>query len=110
MERYFLPVFFPMILIASYGLWIFVKNFPSNKIKIIFFAIFMFSHLSTTLIFWKRLYFEPHLFWPSPVPLSFQESLLNPIVPFLGIVFLISFVVCMIKYKQIKSNDKKLTK
>lgn len=96
-SRYFVPLYFPMILIMSYGLWNFLTNSTSKRTIIIFFSLFMISHAITTLIFWEKFYFDPSLYWQSPLQISLQEALANPLVTSLGIIFLLSFIVIGIK-------------
>ncbi len=97
-SKQFLPIIFPMALIMSYGLWRFIENLRHKKIKIFFFSLTMFVHAITFLIFWKMIYFEPLRVWILPGFFNFREALLNPIVLYSGISFLILFsILCIYK-------------
>lgn len=91
--RHFIPLFFPMMLISSYGLWHFLRKFQSSILKIGFFILTMFTHSLTYLVFWERIYFEPSLIWILPLDINLRDSLSVPIVLFSGIIFLISFFI-----------------
>ena len=95
--RHLIPLFIPMILIASYGLSRFISNEPSLKVKAIFVSIFIISHAVTILAFSDLIYYSPEFIWPAPLPISLQESLEFPIVSILGIIFLITFGVFAIR-------------
>lgn len=104
--KQFLPIIFPMALIMSYGLWRFIENFSYKKIKIFFFSLTLFIHSITFLIFWKMIYFEPFSVWALPMTpfFNFREAMLNPIILYSGISFLIIFSILFIckKYLLIK--------
>lgn len=102
--RHFMPLFFPMMLIASYGLWNFLKQYQSYILKMGFFVFTMFTHSLTYLVFWERIYFEPSLIWILPLDINLRDSLSFPLVLFSGILFLTSFSILFIckKYLLIK--------
>ena len=99
-SRFFLPLMFPMILIMSYGLWRFCEKIVSNKIKIGFVSLTMISHGITYLIFWKRIYFEPSTIWVLPSYINLRNSLSDPIVFYISIVFLVAFLIVNIFRKR----------
>jgi len=100
--RYFIPLIFPMISIAAYGLWRFIQNINWVKPKIVFLALFIVSHISTVTAFWQDLYFEPSIVWVIPVALNLKYSLANPIVLSLGIIFLVFSLIIGIKKVQMR--------
>lgn len=100
-SRHFVPLFFPMMLIMSYGLWNFLKKSQPHIIKIGFFTLVMFSHAITYLIFWERIYFEPSKIWILPLDINFRDSISIPIVLYSGIIFLILFSVLCINKKHL---------
>ena len=120
-SRHFIPLIFPMILIASYAIWKFLTPIR-NSIKIPFFILVVFSHATTFFIFWKEIYFNSSIVWTLPVyfemnqlcslsdgclrqAVNMKESLGSPIVLFSGIVMLILFLIIYInKRKKITSN------
>ena len=107
--RYFLPLIFPMILMMSYGLWRFIEKISSNKIKLYFICIFIFSHSITYLIFWKRIYLEPTIIWRLPHDINLRESLSEPVVYLSSIIFGISLFIIYYKYsKNTKFNTKNM--
>ncbi len=96
--RHFIPLFFPMMLIMSYGLWNFLIFFKSPIIKIGFFVFTMFTHAITYMIFWERIYFEPLTIWVLPLDINFRDSISIPTVLYSGISFLILFsILCIYK-------------
>ena len=95
--RHLIPLFIPMILIASYGLSRFISDEPNLKAKAIFASIFIISHAITILAFSELFYYSPGFNWPSPLPFSLQESLEFPIVSIFGIIFLITFGIFAIR-------------
>ena len=95
--RHLIPLFIPMILIASYGLSRFISNESNLKAKIIFVSIFIISHAITILAFSDLIYYSPGFIWPTPLPFSLQASLEFPIVSILGIIFLITFGIFAIR-------------
>ena len=120
-SRHFIPLIFPMILIASYAIWKFLDP-VKNPVKIPFLILVVFSHALTFLIYWKDIYFNSSIVWTLPVhfemnqlcalsdvcsrqAVNMKESLGNPIVLFFGIAMLILFLIIYInKRKKIISN------
>jgi len=100
-ERYYLSPFFPLILIASYGLWNFIQQIQNQKGKIVFFMSFIIAH---------SLYLIPHIdkiylhiyqwrFWKSPLPVGSELSLNEPIVYVSSIIFVVIFVIVYLRTK-----------
>jgi len=92
-ERYYLPLMFPVILIASYALGEFIKQIQNQKEKILFFMLFIIAHSLYIISFFDEIYFS-NTTWLSPLPVSSQLSLIDPLVylssmMFVGISFLI---------------------
>jgi len=92
-ERFYLPLMFPVILIASYALVEFIKQIQNQKEKILFFMLFIIAHSLYIISFFDEIYFA-HTMWQSPLPVSSQLSLIEPLVylssmMFVGISFLI---------------------
>jgi len=85
-ERFYLPPMFPIILIASYALAEFIKQIQNQKEKILFFTSFIIAHSLYIISFFDKIYFS-NTRWESPMPVSSQLSLLEPLV--IGITFLI---------------------
>tara|TARA_Y100000590_G_scaffold80884_1_gene89817 strand:+ start:5409 stop:6968 length:1560 start_codon:yes stop_codon:yes gene_type:complete len=98
--RYFLPLMFPMLLMMSYGLWRFIENTSSTKLKFYFVSLFVFSHAITYLIFWERIYLQPTIIWRLPHDINLRESLSEPIVYVSSIIFIISFIVIYFKNRR----------
>jgi len=72
-ERYYLPVMFPIILIASYGLGRFIKQIQNQKEKILFFMSFIIAHSLYIIPFADEMYYSSYssLFPESyPLPVS----------------------------------------
>jgi len=57
-ERYYLPVMFPVMLIASYGLGRFIQQIHSQKEKILFFTSFIIAHSLYIISFFENIYFS----------------------------------------------------
>lgn len=95
-ERHYALLFFPLLLIMSFGLNEFLKNL-SKKMKIIMFLSLLSSHSIGTLVFWEKFYFEPQLIWSSPLPIYFQESLTFSITIYVGILFFVVFGIVIVK-------------
>jgi len=92
-ERFYFPPMFPIILIASYALAEFIKQIQNQKEKILFFMLFIIAHSLYIISFFDEIYFS-HTMWQSPLPVSSQLSLIEPLVylssmMFVGISFLI---------------------
>lgn len=108
-ERYYLYVMFPIMLISAYGLWMFIKNIANKKLKSIFLGIFFYCHAITTLSLWEIMYNSPlkQMISHPNTELSLQASLNEPIVVFSSIGFVVFFAFVMIlKSKQNKRLKK----
>jgi len=57
-ERYYLPVMFPIMLIAAYGLGRFIKQIQGNKEKILFFTSFIIAHSLYMISYFDHMYFS----------------------------------------------------
>jgi len=82
-ERYYIPLMFPVILIASYALAEFIKQIQNQKEKILFFILFIISHSLYIIPFFEEIYFSTRIDvrgWLSPIPVSSQLSLIEPVV------------------------------
>jgi len=98
-ERYYLPIMFPMILIASYGLWRFIKQIQNKKGKILFSAFFIITHSLYLIPLLNNIYFSSGIFILSPLPVSSQLSLNDPIVYLSSLLFVMIFVLILIVFK-----------
>jgi len=79
-ERYYIPLMFPVILIASYALAEFIKQIQNQKEKILFFILFIVAHSLYIISFFDEIYFSIRGGWLSPMPVSSQLSLIEPVV------------------------------
>jgi len=96
LERYMLPFLISIIVIASYGFWSFTRHITSKKIQISFIACALFSHATTSMSYWQKIYFSPGTFWTNPLPYgTFQESLANPFTLIVDTIFVI-FFACIV--------------
>jgi len=57
-ERYYLPVMFPVMLVAAYGLGSFVKQIQGQKEKILFFMSFIIAHSLYMISYFEHMYFK----------------------------------------------------
>jgi len=99
MERYYLPVMFSVMLIAAYGLGSFIKQIQSQKEKILFFTSFVIAHLLYIVPFFDKIYFSNNMSWMSPLPVSSQLALNDPLVYVSSITFIMIFVLILIRIK-----------
>jgi len=91
--RYYLPLMLPIMFIASYALGDFIKQIQNQKEKILFFTLFITTHSLYIISFFDEIYFS-NVRWYSPLPVSSELSLIDPLVyvstvMFVGISFLI---------------------
>jgi len=112
-ERYYIPIMFPIMLIALYGLWKFIEQIKNQKVKILFFTSFTIAHslyiipfigemyLSDEVNSLAFLFFIPERSWLSPLPVSSQLSLNDPVVYVSTITFL---MICGLIYLIIKTR------
>jgi len=98
MERYYLPVMFPMMLIASYGLGIFIKQIQNQKEKILFFSSFIIAHSLYIISFFENIYFS-NTFETESFQTSSQIALNNPIVYVSTITFLMISLLIFLRIK-----------
>ena len=89
-ERLFVPLIFPISLIASYGLWRFIDDIRNKKTQITFYVFFMFCHIITALFFWEYIYFSPNVYWSRLEQLTLQTALTQPAI-YLPAIVLIGF-------------------
>jgi len=99
MERYYLPVMFPVMLIAAYGLGSFIKEIQSQKEKILFFTSFIIAHSLYIIPFFDKIYFSNNMNWLSPLPVSSQLVLNDPLVYVSTITFIMIFALIYIRIK-----------
>jgi len=84
--RYYLPLMFPIMFIASYALGDFIKQIQNQKEKILFFTLFITTHSLYIISFFDQLYFS-NIRWYSPLPVSSELSLTDPLVYVSTIIF-----------------------
>jgi len=111
-ERYYLPVMFPIILIASYSLGNFIKQIQSQTEKIIFFLSFMVAQSLYIIPFIEEIYNSTNSRvspWSSPLPVSSQLSLNDPIVFVSSITFVMIFILIYLRIKTRISVETKQT-
>lgn len=112
-DRYWIELFIPMMLIASFGAYRLTRN-VRKFIQSSFLALFVIAHSVSILIYWELLYYNSTLrpecllkaCLGSPLPISIQESIDNPLVFLLGIIFCIFTCILLFKmqkYKKLKS-------
>jgi len=100
-DRYYLPVMFPVMFIAAYGLERFIKQIQSKKEKILFFTSFIIAHSLYIISFFDNLYFS-NIYDGEAYQTSSQIALNDPLVYVSSITFLmISFLV----YLRIKTQS-----
>jgi len=93
-ERFYLPLMFPVILIASYALGEFIKQIQNQKEKILFFMLFIIAHSLYIISFFDEIYFSNTGWVGNPLPVLSEHSLNDPLVylssmMLVGISFLI---------------------
>lgn len=92
-ERFYVPLFFPILFIASYGIYLFIKKIKTKKIQISFFVFFIFCHIVTTLSFWNVLYQSPDERWGNPLTeMNLQTAFENPVVIISSLLFVIWYI------------------
>jgi len=97
-ERYYLPVMFPIILIAAYALGNFIKQIQNQKEKILFFMSFIIAHSLYIISFFDKIYFSS-AYWGNPLPVSSQLSLIDPLVYVSTIIFVVVFIIIYLRVK-----------
>jgi len=106
-ERYYLPLMFPVMMIASYALGNFVKQIKNQKEKILFFTSFIIAHSLYIISFFEKSYLS-NTYMKGPFTLSSQQALNDPLVYVSSIIFIIiSFIVYIrTKKKFLPKRDK----
>jgi len=95
-ERYYLPLMFSIILIASYALGNFIKQIQSQKEKILFFMSFMVAQSLYIVLYFDKIYFSNE-FWRNPLPISSELSLNDPLVYVSSITFVMIFILIYLR-------------
>jgi len=98
LQRYYLPVMFPVMLIAAYGLSRFIQQIHNQKEKILFFGAFIIAHSLYIISFFENIYFS-NTFGIEAFQNYSQIALKNPIVYVSTITFL---MISLIIYLRIK--------
>jgi len=99
-ERYYLPIMFPVMLIASHALWKFIKQIENQKEKILFFMSFIIAHSLYIISFFDDIYFSRLVKHTSPaLYTSSKYSLNDPLVYVSSIVFVMIFVIVLLRSK-----------
>jgi len=101
-ERYYLPIMFPVILIASYALGKFIKQIQNQKEKILFFMLFIITHSLYIISFFDKIYFSGFSIlniMNNPLPVSSQLSLNDPLVYVSTIIFVMIFILIYLRVK-----------
>jgi len=98
-ERYYLPIMFLVMLIAAYGLGRFIKQIQGQKEKIIFFTSFIIAQSLYIISFFDKIYFSNNASWKSPLPISSQLALNEPLVYLSSITFVMIFVLIYLRIK-----------
>jgi len=99
-DRFYLGPFFPLILIASYGLWNFIQQIQNQKEKILFFMSFIIAHSLYLIPHLGEIYRSTTFWWKNPFPVSSELSLNEPLVYVSSIVFVIIFVIILLRSKK----------
>lgn len=103
-ERYYLSLQFPLMLISSYAVYRFTRDIDTNMTKI-FIAVLFICHSLTTLSFWKTIYFSAGDMWGNPmVSVTLQKSLEYSQVVITDMCFIIflSFMFYFYKIRRIQ--------
>ena len=95
-DRYWIGLFFPMMFIASYGIYRLTKNLNSFT-TFTFLAISILTHALSIFVFWEILYAGPTVALTPPFPISLQESITIPLIYSFNIIFCIFTAVLIIK-------------
>jgi len=110
--RYYLPVMFPVMLIAAYGLGSFIKQIHGQKEKILFFTSFIIAHSLYIISYFDHIYFSNIYDREGGYQTSSELALNEPLVYVSTITFvMISFLIYLrIKLKGPVKNDFKQSK
>lgn len=107
MERYYILLLFPIMLVSAYGVWRFLEHLD-KKIHLVFIGSFLISHILTTMVFWKYIYFSTGVRWDNPLGVNLQSALTYRSVIISSIIFVIIFVI-ILAYK-VRINVRSRTK
>ncbi|MDE1725696.1 MAG: glycosyltransferase family 39 protein [Thaumarchaeota archaeon] len=107
MERYYLLLLFPIMLVSAYGVWRFLERLD-KKIHLVLFGSFLISHILTTMVFWKYIYFSTGVRWLNPLGVNLQSALQHKSVIISSIIFVIIFII-ILSYK-VRINARSRTK
>ena len=99
-ERFYLNPLFPIVLLASYGLWNFIKQIKNQKEKILFFMSFIIAHSLYVIPQLDEIYFSTSGWWRNPIPVSSESSLIEPLVYVSSIIFVVIFVLVSLRIKK----------
>jgi len=97
-ERFYLPIMFPVILIASYALEKFIKQIQNQKEKILFSMLFIITHSLYMISLFDKIYFAGGSM-TNPLPVSSQLSLNDPLVYVSTIIFVGVFILIYLRVK-----------
>ena len=97
-ERFYLPLMFPVMLIASYALGQFIKQIQNQKEKILFSMLFIITHSLYIISFFDKIYFLGGSMM-NPLPVSSQLSLIDPLVYVSTIIFVGVFILIYLRIK-----------
>ncbi len=99
-ERFYLNPLFPIVLLASYGLFNFIKQIKNQKEKILFFTLFIITHSLYVVPYLDKIYFSTSGWWRSPIPVYTESSLTYPLVYVSSIIFVGIFVIVSLRIKK----------
>jgi len=110
-ERFYIPLMFPIMFIAAYGLSNFLMLIKSKKEQIAFFVLFIFSHAVYALSFWERIYFLPYVQWGEQIirqkqmaMATIQNTIDNSFV-YVTTIVLITFIIIYFKNYKIQRKN-----
>jgi len=102
-ERYYLPVMFPVMLIASYGLGRFIQQIQSQKEKIVFFSSFIIAQAFYIIPFIEEIYYSSYTRnespWSEQMLVHSQLALNDPLVYVSTITFVMIFGLIYVRIK-----------
>tara|TARA_B110000014_G_C20108912_1_gene583732 strand:- start:272 stop:1843 length:1572 start_codon:yes stop_codon:yes gene_type:complete len=96
-SRFFIMMFLPVLLVASYGYYRFFTTIQNKKLQIFSFLSLISAHAITTLIFWDRLFYQPDMIWSDPLMIRSQEAIMSVEVLLLSLIFSVFFIILGIK-------------
>ncbi len=89
----------PEVAPSSYGFWRFIKQIKNQKGKILFSAFFIITHTLYLIPLLNTIYFSQEVYVESPLPVSSQLSLNEPIVYLSSLLFVLIFVLICLNIK-----------